>query len=266
MIGGTRLSYFHSGTTYYYRLYDRYRRPLASLVVLADDRANWRPDSYRRELWGCEATLRFPLIKLLDYRSRQTALEADANPFAVMTLAHLKAQETATDIDKRYAWKLRLVKSLYRRGYERQEILELFRFIDWLLALPEELEERLWNEVKAYEEGEKMPYVTSVERIGIRKGHQKGHQEGHQKGHQEGYQEGHKKGLQEGHQEGHQEGQQEGQQKEAEQLLRRLLTRRFGLLPEWVEAKLNQADTATLENWAERLLFAGDLDAVFREE
>ena len=185
-------------------------------------------------MWGCEATLRFPLVKLLDYRSREAALATDANPFAVMTLAHLKAQETTTDVDKRYAWKLRLVKSLYRRGYGRQEILELFRFIDWLLELPEALEERLWNEVKVYEEGEKMPYVTSVERIGIRKGHQKGRQE--------------------------------GRRQEAKHLLRRLLTRRFGSLPEWSEAKLEQADTATLEEWAERLLDAQELEAVFEKE
>jgi Domain of unknown function (DUF4351) len=220
--------------TYYYRLYDRYRRPLASLVVLADDRPKWRPDGNRRELWGCEATLRFPLVKLLDYRSREAALETDANPFAVMTLAHLKAQETAADVDKRYAWKLRLVKSLYRRGYGRQEILELFRFIDWLLALPEALEERLWNEIKVYEESEKMPYVTSVERIGIRKGHQKGRQE--------------------------------GRRQEAKHLLRRLLTRSFGPLPEWAEAKLEQADTAMLEEWAERVLYAQELEAVFEKE
>ncbi|CDH44692.1 hypothetical protein BN874_1840005 [Candidatus Contendobacter odensis Run_B_J11] len=35
-----------------------------------------------------------------------------------------------------------LARSLYRRGYPRQEILELFRFIDWVLALPEFLEDQ----------------------------------------------------------------------------------------------------------------------------
>src|SRR5436853_7271895 len=31
---------------YYYRLYDRYRRSIASLAVLGDDRPGWRPDQY----------------------------------------------------------------------------------------------------------------------------------------------------------------------------------------------------------------------------
>jgi hypothetical protein len=40
-----------------------------------------------------------------------------------------------------------LIMCLYRRGYDKQDILELFRFIDWLLELPEGLEEQLWNEL-----------------------------------------------------------------------------------------------------------------------
>ena len=32
--------------TYNYRLYDKYRRPIASLAVLADDREHWKPERY----------------------------------------------------------------------------------------------------------------------------------------------------------------------------------------------------------------------------
>jgi len=58
------------------------------------------------------------------------------------------------------------------------DILELFRCIDWMLRLPEALEERIWSEMQAYEEEGKMPYVTSVERIGIRKGMAQGMAQG----------------------------------------------------------------------------------------
>ena len=47
-------------------------------------------------------------------------------------------------------------------------------FIDWLMRLPEEMEESFWAEMRQYEEGKKMEYVTSVERIGIKKGIQQG--------------------------------------------------------------------------------------------
>ena len=55
---------------YYSRLTDRYQRPVASLVVLTDQRPLWRPSRYRQTLWGCELRLRYPIVKLLDYRGR----------------------------------------------------------------------------------------------------------------------------------------------------------------------------------------------------
>jgi hypothetical protein len=49
-------------------------------------------------------------------------------------------------------------------------------------------------------------------------------------------------------------------------LLRRLLIRRFGPLPAWVEAKLAGAEPAQLEGWGERVPEAATLEAVFAEE
>ena len=228
-------------------LHDRYRKPLASFVVLTDDRAEWRPDTYQAALWECELTLRYPVIKLRDYLGREEVLEVSPNPFAMMTEAHLQARATGGNPDRRYGSKLRLIKSLYRRGQSRQDILELFRFIDWMMELPRELEECLWDELKTYEEGEKMPYVTTVERIGFRKGMDLGME----------------RGIEQGIQQGKQEGKHEGKQEEAAKLLHRLLTRRFGPLPAWVEDRLNQAPTETLEMWADRVLDAPTLEAVF---
>lgn len=55
-------------------------------------------------------------------------------------------------------------------------------------GLPEELEHRLWSEIQTYEGVQKMTYVTSVERIGIRKGIEQGMQQGMQQGIQQGLQ------------------------------------------------------------------------------
>jgi hypothetical protein len=48
-------------------------------------------------------------------------------------------------------------------------------------------------------------------------------------------------------------------------MLMRLLTRRFGVLPEWVKPRLDQASTALLEAWGDRVLDAKSLDEVFVE-
>ena len=71
-------------------------------------------------------------------------------------------------------------------------------------------------------------------------------------------------GRQEGRQEGKQEGRQEGQQEGEARLLRRLLTLRFGPLPDWAEQQLSQATTEQLEAWAVRVLDANSLESVLR--
>lgn len=149
---------------YHYRLRDRYNLPVVTLAVLADKRLSWRPKGYSDALWGCQVTLDFPMVKLLDYEAQIPELEQSPNPFAVIVVAHLQAQATDQDSEDRLQWKLKLVKGLYERGYDREDILELFRFIDWVMALPSELENQFNNELSAFEEERQMPYVTSVER------------------------------------------------------------------------------------------------------
>jgi hypothetical protein len=62
----------------------------------------------------------------------------------------------------------------------------LFRFVDWLMALPPELERRFRVEMEALEQEQKMPYITSVERIGREDGRQEGLQVGREEGMREG--------------------------------------------------------------------------------
>ena len=163
---------------YNYRLFDRYQRWVVSLAVLADEQINWRPDYYGYELWGCQTSLRFPIIKLLDYKTNWAVLEQSDNPFTIMIMAHLQAQATQYRPEQRLAWKVSLVKRLYERGYERQDVLELFRFIDWVMVLPEALEVDFEQTLLAYEEEQKMQYITQLERRAIQQGIEQGIEQG----------------------------------------------------------------------------------------
>jgi hypothetical protein len=111
---------------YYYRLRDKYDLPIASLAILGDERDTWRPEPFESDLWSCNVRFEFPLVKLLDYASRWDELEASQNPFAIVVMAHLKTKETRNDAVARKEWKFRLTRSLYERGFERQDILNLF--------------------------------------------------------------------------------------------------------------------------------------------
>jgi len=163
---------------YYYRLLDRYQRKVASVAVLGDDDAKWRPGCYNDELWECRLAFQFPVVKLLDWSSNVNKLEADANPFAVVVLADLKARETRKDPLTRKEWKFRIVRGLYERGMGRNEIQQLFRFIEWVMELPEPLAQAFDQELTAYEKEKAMPFVTGIERRALEKGKVEGKIEG----------------------------------------------------------------------------------------
>ena len=97
-----------------------------------------------------------------------------------------------------------------------------------MIRLPDALEREFLAEVYEIEEAKKMPYVTSAERFGIEKGKLEGKLEG-----------------------------------EIAVLLRQM-DRKFG--PKAVAAyreRVEQADADTLLEWAERVLTAETIDAVF---
>ncbi|MEC4893448.1 MAG: hypothetical protein SAQ54_10600 [Oscillatoria sp. PMC 1050.18] len=121
-------------------MFDKYDREVISLAILADDRPSWRPTSYSYSRWGFQTTLQFPTVKLLDYRQQWQILEQSRNPFAVIVMAHLTTLATREDLQQRLQSKLSLIRELGDRGYSRNEILQLFRLIEWMMVLPEELE------------------------------------------------------------------------------------------------------------------------------
>jgi len=155
----------HRMFTYNHRLLDRWNEPVASFAVLADDSPGWRPNEYRMKALGCEHVMRFPVAKLLDFEPQLAELPHHANPFALVTAAHLSALRTRADVDRRLAAKRQLVRLLYRQGWGKQRVLDLFAVLDWMLRLPPPQEHQVWQDIEAIERSASMKYVTSVKRI-----------------------------------------------------------------------------------------------------
>jgi hypothetical protein len=167
---------------YNHRLEDKYGRMPASLAVLGDEVRSWRPGPHRGGRWGCEVRFTFPAVKLVDYRDREAGLAADPNPFAAIVLAHLKTQETRGDPAARHGWKVRLVKSLYDRGLDRERVVRLFRLIDWMMALPPVPQNLFRREIADFEKERQMPFISPTERIWLEEGKEAGRTEGRYEG------------------------------------------------------------------------------------
>ncbi|MRW92120.1 transposase [Duganella sp. FT80W] len=223
--------------TYHYRVYDRYRRPVASLAVLADDGTNWRPSSFSYDLMGSQMALFFPIVKLHDYASRIEELLAHQNLFALVTATHLLSQRSKRNAHKRRQAKWRLIKLVYTRAWDEQRIIDALRVIDWMMRLPEARDVRLRLAAYLLEEKIAMTYITSFERAGMRKGRQEG--------------------LLEGRQEGRLEGRAE--------MLAEFLAARFGGVADALRIRMTTAPAEQLSAWARRAAHATTLDEVFRD-
>jgi hypothetical protein len=207
------------------RLFDRY----ASLAVLVDDDDGWKPNHYGFEVLGCKHHIQFPVVKLSELADQTEALDTHRNPFALITAAHLRTRQTRHDPEARYQAKRTLVRLLYRQGWARQRVLDLFAVLDWMMRLPDSLEQKLWQDIAVVEGESKMRYVTSVERLVFQRGIQQGEQKG-----------------------------------EAA-IIQRLLAKRFGILNAETLTRLQTATCDQLECWAEILLDAALLDEVFND-
>jgi len=59
--------------------------------------------------------------------------------------------------------------SLYELGLKRETIYAIYQFIEWLMELPDALEEKLYQEIRE-EEDEEMSLLTIAEKKGMEKG------------------------------------------------------------------------------------------------
>lgn len=171
---------------YHTQLYNHYQKQIVSLAILSDNHPNWRPNNFSYDLWGCKIRLDFPIVKLLDYQQDWAELEQSLNPFAVVVAAHLETQKTKPASTQRKDAKFQIIRRLYERGYSRRQVLELFRFIDWIMILTPELEANFQSEMMQYEEEQKMQYISNIERRWMKEGLEKGLEKGLEQGIEQG--------------------------------------------------------------------------------
>ena len=219
---------------YNYRATDVYGRPVITLAVLADTDPDWRPTFYEMVLPGTRVRFDFSVCKLLDLTADEAALRASREPAAIVIQASLAAQRTGNDAERRRVLKWELTRRLYEMGLGKADIQELYRLVDWMLRLPDDLEARFHEQLCEFERKENMPYVTSAERFGIAKGRQQGIEEG----------------LQQGIEKGLQQGIEKGQVMAGRRAVLELLEVRFGSVPEAVRERVgSETRVEVLRQW-----------------
>lgn len=196
------------------RLFLRYDRPIMSLAVLGDEHPYWRPQKYESELWGCEVSLKFPTVKLLEFRDKIEELKRSGNPFVYFVIAHLKTLETRKKPQQRLSYKEAISIEILQQELDPKLKRDLILFVDLLMVLPRELQNTYRESLLKEKEKNKMPLVAPLERYF--------------------------------REQGKEEGKAEGITQEAQTVLYDMLKYRFGDMPLSLEEKIRNLDNLTL--------------------
>ena len=114
--------------TYFYRLLDRYQKPVTALAIFTDDNLSYKPDSYHYEFMGTSQTYKFNTYKILEQDEK--ALSQDTNPFALVVLTVLMAiKNKKTNDDDLLKLKTDLFRSMYARNMDKTSMRALAGFL-----------------------------------------------------------------------------------------------------------------------------------------
>lgn len=131
--------------TYFYRIYDRYNQKITAIAIYTGDKISKNNDTYEYKFLGTENIYKFNTYIIAS--DSEESLLASKNPFSLVVLASQYLLKSKNDFDKRYVFKHKLIKLAKERNYTDIKIINLLKFIDLLLLLPEKLELKFEKEV-----------------------------------------------------------------------------------------------------------------------
>lgn len=130
----------------YYKLYDQHKKNIYSIVLVTHPSAE-QTSLFYHNFFGTSMLFYFHVHHLSDFS--ESELIHSNNPFALALLAGQYHAQTRTDVEMRYTYKIKLTE-LIRKKYPLDEGdtgINLLKFVDNILYLPEDLREKYIQEV-----------------------------------------------------------------------------------------------------------------------
>ncbi|SDI86251.1 hypothetical protein [Natribacillus halophilus] len=138
---------------YFYRIFDKYNQKIYAIALLTDADRSFHPTSYDYHFHGTNLTYAYNTYKIW-HEDEETLLHS-SNPFALVVLAGKYALKSEKNADDRYQFKRRLFDLIIRhKNYSEAYTYSLFSFVDYLLTVPEEMNQKLQEEFESRAEEE----------------------------------------------------------------------------------------------------------------
>lgn len=123
--------------TYYYRIWDKYRKPITAIAILTDDCRHFLPGQFEQACLGTSVCFRFNSYKVLEQSEEELA--ASDNPFAQVILAtKLAIKGSRFSSDKLYRLKIDLAKRLLKRNFSKRKVARLMEFLKFYVSLEDD--------------------------------------------------------------------------------------------------------------------------------
>lgn len=180
---------------YFYRIRDRYARPVTAIVIYTDTNRKYHFKEYRESFMGTVLSYRFRTFVLTD--QDKSALESSGNPFGI-ALAFAKDFKTFNNKgdDAIYEYKLRFVRQMLTVGIGKSKIRYLMNFIGQFLPFQKsEFSFKFEEQVRGITKSRK---AMGIEEAIIQELKAQAMREGRNTGIQKGLEEGLKEGLEKG--------------------------------------------------------------------
>lgn len=127
---------------YFYRIFDKYDKEIVALAIMTSPHKSGYPTEFLYTYFGTKLNYAYNVYKTVDHSCKE--LEQSDKLFSKIILAIKYMHDSREDADKRYAFKMKLMREVLKINRDYHEVLEIILyFIDYLLRLPEELSEKL---------------------------------------------------------------------------------------------------------------------------
>lgn len=125
---------------YFYRIKDKFHQKVYPLAIYTHDCVDNQPSHYEEKFYGMSLRYEYPTYKVTD--PDEAWLKVQDNAFAIAVLACQYALKSKSDLPLRVNFKRELMDILYQKKWERAKILQFFSYLNVLIRIPSEKENR----------------------------------------------------------------------------------------------------------------------------
>lgn len=165
--------------TYYYRILDKYDKPITAFAILTDSNAKYHPKSYESSYLGTNLIYEFNTYKI--YSQSDSELDKSENPFAsVVETVRAALQKRNLTEDKLFDLKVELAKKLLSKKFTKEKIRGLMNFLQYYIRFENTENYHKFEEViDSLNENDK---VMGIEQFLLQQARKEGVEQGVEKG------------------------------------------------------------------------------------